>query len=227
MSNKSRNIDRRDLEDGVAPFTPALATAFALAGFGNDLPPDDEPVVDATVATDPTALPIADDEHGVFVVALAEPAASAPEAAVLVEVITAPAKPAPKPKAPHVDELSDNAVWDEVPFKQFDEFDTGTLSVLVRAIRANGKRPVVSFGINVERAHSRIDFGLEVVSGKHGERVKMTVLGGVGHPLVLFARCSFFRDELFGHTEAPKARFASTRGLKGYLEMALSIMGVR
>lgn len=115
--------------------------------------------------------------------------------------------------------------WDFVPFRQFVEFDTMVLAVIISAIQQSGRKAVVSLEIDVMGAYSRVDFGLSVLNAdKDIPRVEMRVLGGEGNASVYFAGQRFFRDELFGQHDVPPARSASTRGLRGYLEMVLSML---
>lgn len=207
----------------------------ALAGLAEIFPgsPADNQVVDALDASDAPA----DD------VPQSTPPAEASEAPPVTEQQveqSAPVAPkqerrglahaaaralvaaAPKPQ-PAKTELAPDAVWEEVPLRQFLEFDTTVLGVLISAIRGKARRPVVSFVIDVEGAYSRVDFGLSMLPGP---RVQMVVVGGEGMFATIFSG-AFFRDELFGERDAPPPRSAKTRGLLGYLEIVLSLRDVQ
>jgi len=119
-------------------------------------------------------------------------------------------------------------VWENIGLGRFLDLDSDILEALMAKVVKGGKVPVVCFEIDVAGAYSRVDFKLSTQPG-HGDepRIQLTAVGGEGQPSVLFAKRVFFRDEIFGHAEVPPARQEVTRGLRGHLEMVLSILAAQ
>lgn len=168
-----------DLEDEVAPFTPALAAAFALVGFSKDLPPDDDPVVDVgTVVRDvEQTLPVADDDHGVVVTGFGEPAPSAPEATVLVAAITKPAaKPAPKQKATKKEALERKQNGDaNLSVGELFSLSSEEIARLTKEVYAEGRNAIFRFFFKP----TRTTLVMSVVPVR-GQSVMFTVVDGEG-----------------------------------------------
>jgi hypothetical protein len=232
---KSIRFDSGAEADGnsTVPFNPALAEA--LNGFkagvvlDTQLPTSDiGSVVDvlAAVAVDQTvdtSAPSGDAAPVEVATQVRPPKAhrgNAPRHAPPVPQVSVTEVASQQPTKV---ELSPDAVWDYIPLRHFLEFDTATIDVIVTAIRRKGKRPVVRFEVDSLELFDFVDFGLAMLPGKPDGRVQMVVLGGEGIFASLFARSTFFRDEVFGHQEAPPMRFAKTRGLMAMLDLIDSI----
>lgn len=123
-----------------------------------------------------------------------------------------------RPKKPK--QLPKDAPWGVVTLGRFLKTNNADMVSLVREIRSEGKRPVLTLEIRApEGKGTRVDFSLSIALGKGGnEHVKLKAFAAVGVFSVLIPEgMEVFHDELvLGEPSAPE-RFTATVKVNGIL----------
>lgn len=127
-------------------------------------------------------------------------------------------EPDPAPRKPK--QLPKDAPWERVTLGKFLKSNNTDMVSLVREIRSDGKRPVLTLEIRApEGKGTRVDFTLSITLGKGGnEHVKLKALAAHGVFAVLVPQgTEVYHDELVCGEPSIPERFTATVKVNGIL----------